>query len=60
MRMVVVVDEPADYELWKKEQKTWLSNNPEYISHIPEELKEVALISSGINTEAAKVGEASF
>jgi len=60
MRMVVVVDEPADYEQWKKEQKTWLSNNPEYLSHIPEELKEVALISSGINTEAAKVSEASF
>lgn len=60
MRMVIVVDEPADYEKWKKEQKTWLSKNPEYMSQIPEELKEVALISSGIDTEAAKVSEASF
>jgi len=60
MRMIVVVDEPADYEKWKKEQKTWLSKNPEYMSHVPEELREVALISSGIDTEAAKVSEASF
>lgn len=60
MRMVIVVDEPADYEKWKKEQKTWLSNNPEYLSKIPEELREVALISSGIDTEAAKVSKASF
>jgi cytochrome c oxidase subunit 2 len=60
MRMVIVVDEPADYEKWKKEQQTWLSKNPEYISSIPEELQEVALISSGINTEAAKVGKASL
>jgi cytochrome c oxidase subunit II len=60
MRMVVVVDEPAAYEKWKKEQKTWLSKNPEYLSQIPDELKEVALISSGIDTEAAKISEASF
>ena len=60
MRMTIVVDEPADYEKWKKEQKTWLSNNPEYLSMIPEELREVALISSGIDTEAAKVSEASL
>ncbi len=57
MRMVIVVDEPADYEKWKKKQKTWLSNNPEYITHIPEELREVALLSSGIDTEATKISE---
>jgi cytochrome c oxidase subunit 2 len=60
MRMIIVVDEPADYEKWKKDQKTWLSNNPEYLSKIPEELREVALISSGIDTEAAKISKASF
>jgi len=60
MRLIVVVDEPADYEKWKKEQKTWLSNNPEYMSQIPEELREVALFSSGINKEAAKVSEAAL
>ena len=60
MRMVIVVDEPADYEKWKKEQQTWLSKNPEYLSQIPEDLQEVALISSGINTEAAKVSEAAL
>lgn len=51
MRMVVVVDEPADYEKWKTEQKTWLSLNPEYLSQVPEELKEVAMISAGIEIE---------
>ncbi len=60
MRMTIVVDEPADYEKWKQEQKSWLSKNPEYMSQVPEELKEVALISSGIDTEAAKITEASF
>ncbi len=60
MRMVVVVDEPEDYEKWKKEQKTWLSNNPEYLTEVPEELKELALLSSGIDSEAAKVSEAAF
>ncbi|MCB0506290.1 MAG: cytochrome c oxidase subunit II [Cyclobacteriaceae bacterium] len=54
MRMLVVVDEPADYEAWKKEQKTWLSLNPEYMSQVPEELKEVAMISSGIETSESK------
>lgn len=60
MRMTIVVDEPAEYEKWKKEQKTWLSNNPEYISQVPEALKEVALISSGIDPEATKISEATF
>lgn len=50
MRMLVVVDEPADYEKWKKEQKTWLSLNPEYMTQVPEELQEVAMISAGIDT----------
>ena len=51
MRMVIVVDEPADYEKWKSEQKTWLSLNPEYLSQVPEDLQEVAMISAGIENE---------
>jgi len=48
MRMLIVVDEPADYEKWKKLQKTWLALNPEYLSQVPDELKEVAMLSAGI------------
>ena len=59
MRMVVVVDEPADYEKWKAEQKTWLSLNPEYLSEVPEELREVAIISAGIENEQ-EVGNTSL
>jgi cytochrome c oxidase subunit 2 len=60
MRLLIVVDEPADYEKWKKEQKTWLSNNPEYLTQVPENLRELALLSSGIDPEAAKLGEATY
>ena len=60
MRLTVVVDEPEEYEKWKAEQKTWLSNNPEYMTQVPENLRELALLSSGIDPEAAKVSEATF
>ena len=48
MRMVVVVDEPEDYEKWKSDQVSWLKRNPDYLSEVPDGLKEVALIKSGI------------
>ena len=48
MRLLVVVDEPEDYEKWKAEQKPWLSKNPEYMTKVPENLKELALIKSQI------------
>lgn len=54
MRMIVVVDEPAAYEEWKKSQKTWLALNPEYLSQVPEELKEVAMLSAGIEENESK------
>lgn len=31
MRMVIVVDEPEDYEKWYKEQKAWSIDNKDYI-----------------------------
>ncbi|GJM61681.1 MULTISPECIES: cytochrome c oxidase subunit II [Persicobacter] len=52
MKMNVVVDSEEDYEKWKAEQKSWLSKNPEYLSRIPEELKELALVKTGMDTEA--------
>jgi cytochrome c oxidase subunit II len=42
MRMVIVVDEPADYEKWYTEQKSFLSQNPEYLAQVPESLKSLA------------------
>ena len=51
MRMLIVVDEPAEYEKWKREQASWLSKNPDYLSRIPEELRDLAMISAGIEKE---------
>jgi cytochrome c oxidase subunit 2 len=49
MRMLVVVDEPEDYEKWKSEQQSWLSKNQDYLSKVPEELKELALLKTGLS-----------
>ena len=48
MRLVVVVDEPADYEKWKTGQESWLKQNPDYKKFVPEKYKEIANIKSGI------------
>lgn len=50
MRLIVVVDEPADYEKWKAEQEPWLSKNPEYMAQVPANLKELALITTQSET----------
>jgi cytochrome c oxidase subunit 2 len=49
MRLMVIVDEPDQYEKWKSEQKSWLSSNPDYLAKVPDELKELALIKSGLD-----------
>jgi cytochrome c oxidase subunit 2 len=51
MRLLVVVDEPDQYEKWKSEQKSWLSSNPDYMTKVPEELKELALIRTGLGKQ---------
>ncbi len=48
MKKVVRVLEPAEYAKWKAEQKSWLSKNPEYMSAVPEDLKELAVVTAGI------------
>lgn len=48
MRMLVVVDEPEEYEKWKSEQESWLSKNQEYLASVPEDLRELAYIKTGI------------
>jgi cytochrome c oxidase subunit 2 len=48
MRMLVVVHTPEEFERWKNEQETWLKQNPGYMERIPADLREAALIKSGI------------
>lgn len=55
MRLRLVVDEPDDYLAWKAEQKPWLQDHPEYLAKIPQELKELAVISAGLDPEEQAV-----
>ena len=49
MKKIVTVLEPEEYEKWKAEQKTWLSKNPKYMKDVPDDLKELAMVTAGIN-----------
>lgn len=53
MRMLVVVHEASDFDKWKNEQETWLKQNPGYLEKIPADLREAALVKSGIEPEKA-------
>ncbi len=55
MRYVIIVDEPEDYQAWYTSQQSWLKANPDYLSYVPEELRELARISSGINEEPKSI-----
>ena len=48
MKIIVVVEEPEEFEKWYAEQEPWLSKNPEYLAKVPENLKELALAKTGI------------
>ncbi|MDH3709108.1 MAG: cytochrome c oxidase subunit II [Cyclobacteriaceae bacterium] len=50
MRMVLVVDEPADYKAWYAIQEPWLTQNPSYMAQVPANLQEVASIATGLET----------
>jgi len=52
MRMILVVDEPEVYEKWKNSQESWLKHNPEYMTQIPDPLKEVARIKAKMEPES--------
>lgn len=43
MKLILVVDEPADYEKWKKEQKSLLASKPEFLEKVPTSLKAKAM-----------------
>lgn len=49
MKKIVRVVTPEEYAKWKAEQKSWLSKNPEYMSQVPDNLKELAVVTAGIN-----------
>ncbi len=39
MAITVFVDEPADYAVWCKQQKPFLTQNPDFLAKVPEKLK---------------------
>jgi len=51
MRMIVKVEDQSSYEKWFKSQNSWLSENPEYLDHVPDNLKELALIKTRLENE---------
>ena len=53
MKGIITVLEQDEYESWYKEQQenTWLKQNPDYLTQVPGELKEAAIIASGIEIE---------
>lgn len=59
MRLLVVVEEPEAYEKWKASQESWLKQNPDYLKRVPTELREVALINSGLPMETKVSDQAS-
>ena len=58
MRLRIVVEEPEDYQAWKTSQKSWLQTKPDYLAKVPQNLREVAIISSGIDNDKVKNSEA--
>ncbi|MDA0195846.1 MAG: cytochrome c oxidase subunit II [Bacteroidetes bacterium] len=46
MRYLIIVDEPEAYQEWYKSQQAWLKLNPDYLSKVPADLREVAAISA--------------
>lgn len=51
MQVRLVVQEPEAYEEWKAEQDSWLSGHSDYLAKVPSNLKEVAMIQSGLERE---------
>jgi cytochrome c oxidase subunit 2 len=60
MRLLVVVHEPDEYEKWKASMEPWLRQNPDYLKRVPEELREVALITSGLPLENSGIDQTSL
>lgn len=48
---VFVHDTQEDYEKWKASQESWLKQNPDYLKYVPANLRQAALIKSGLPME---------
>ena len=48
MRFPVVVEDEQSFMKWKASQESWLKQNPEYLKLVPAELREFAMIKSGM------------
>ncbi|NOT73856.1 MAG: cytochrome c oxidase subunit II [Cyclobacteriaceae bacterium] len=48
MRFPVIVESEESFRKWKASQESWLKQNPDYVSRIPENMREYAIIKSGI------------
>lgn len=54
MKIIVVVEEPEEYEKWYAEQESWLSKHPEYLAKVPDNLKELAMAKTGLDQVSTK------
>jgi len=51
MKLTLIVDEPEEYREWYAEQESFLKRNPEYLTKVPSELKELAILKTGIDNK---------
>lgn len=51
MKMIVIVEEPEEFDAWKQKQEAWLKQNPEYLEKVPPALREVAMIKAGLQPD---------
>jgi len=57
MKGIITVLEQDEYDSWYKEQqeKAWLKQNPTYLAQVPNELREAAIIASGIELSEEEI-----
>ncbi len=55
---VFVHDTVEDYEKWMASQEAWLKQNPEYLERVPAELREIAIMKSGIPIDSKEAIQA--
>ena len=58
MKFPVIVEDEETFKKWKASQESWLKQNPDYLKLVPENLREFAMIKSGLEPDngSAKQG----
>ena len=51
MKFAVVVESEENFAKWKASQDSWLKQNPDYLKRVPENLREFAMIKSGMQPD---------